>query len=239
MIDRTARRQAADIIRSYMNEEIGAFRLRDSLDDVRVQTEDRTVKTIILALWRHYDDLKDHKIVASKERWDYFHRLLLILESDAEIETNVVRTRTTRQLIAACALLAFLGLILWFGWSLPVLAAYIALGVTSILLSFWRSQTHANGDVLDIALSPFSSVSELLAIRRRVPQFKKKRYPSHLKGRTIRHWLLDTDLPFLSSVVMGLVRLLFAPAPLAFQALPEVDFKTRVRIPLHSEESKR
>jgi len=37
-------------------------------------------------LWFHYDDLKDHKVIAAKAEWDYFNRLLLLLESDAELE---------------------------------------------------------------------------------------------------------------------------------------------------------
>ena len=75
MIDRIARNRVAAVIRSYMNEEITAFELHGALDEIRVQTKDRTVEKVFYCLWSHYDDLKDRKIVASKEVWDYFHRI--------------------------------------------------------------------------------------------------------------------------------------------------------------------
>ena len=93
MIDRKARDEMGKAIRDYMEERIGAFELHDSLDCIAHETEDGTVKVIGRQIWFHYDDCKDHKIVASKQTWDYFNRLLLLLESEAEAE--FVRTRTS------------------------------------------------------------------------------------------------------------------------------------------------
>ena len=75
MIHGAARRQMAAVIRSYMNEEITAFELHGALDEIPVQTKDRAVEQVFYCLWYHYDDLKDHEIVAPKEVWGYFHRI--------------------------------------------------------------------------------------------------------------------------------------------------------------------
>ena len=41
---------------------------------------------VVDALWCHYDDCTDHKVVLSKPAWDYFHRLMLLVKSDAEVQ---------------------------------------------------------------------------------------------------------------------------------------------------------
>ena len=80
-------------IRAYMAETITAFQLDEALFTIADATQDGTVKAVAKQMWFHYDDCKDHKIVSSKQTWDYFNRLLLLLESEAEAE--FVRTRTS------------------------------------------------------------------------------------------------------------------------------------------------
>jgi hypothetical protein len=91
---------------------------------------------------------------------------------------------------------------------------------------------------VEIASTPFSGTSQVLTARRRVPHFAKWRYPAHLGKRTIRHWILETDLPLLGHVVYGVMWMMFAPVVLLFQAMPQADFETRVIIPQYSEEPK-
>ena len=92
MIDRKARSEMCKAIRDYMAEGISAFELDDSLDCIAHDSRDSTVKFVTKLMWFHYDDCKDHKIVASKQEWDYFNRLLLLLESEAEADFVRVRT---------------------------------------------------------------------------------------------------------------------------------------------------
>jgi hypothetical protein len=238
MIDEAARKQMADIIRAYMNEEIMAFEFNNALDEIRLQTKDRTVEKIFYSLWYHYDDLKNHRIVASKELWDYFHRLLLVLESGAEMETTISRKWSFRQLIAASALAAFVVLAWSLDWGAHLLVGYIALGFVSMLLAYSRSKAIPTLSAVEIASTPFSGTSQVLTARRRVPHFVKWRYPAHLSKRTIRHWILEADLPLLGHVVYGVMWMMFAPVVLLFQAMPQVDFETRVIIPQYSEEPK-
>jgi len=93
MIDRQARTEMSDVIREYMAERTSAFELDDALDRLARSTEDGTIKFVRKLMWLHYDDCKDHRIVATKQEWDYFNRLRLLLESDAEGE--FVKTRGT------------------------------------------------------------------------------------------------------------------------------------------------
>ncbi len=237
MIDQAARAKMAAAIRAYMNEEIKAFEFHDALDEIRVHTKDRTVENIFYCLWYHYDDLKNHKIVASKEVWDYFHRLLLVVESDSETETSISRKWSFRQPIAACALTAFVLLAWSLGWGLHLLVGYIALGFVSMLLAYSRFKATPKLGTPQIASMPFSGISQILRARRRVPRFAKCRYPPRLSKRTIRHWILEADLPLLGKAVYGVLRMMFAPVVLVFQAMPEVRFQTRVVIPQYSEES--
>lgn len=73
-------------IRDYMAQTITAFQLDDALFRIADATQDGTVKVVAKQMWFHYDDCKDHNIVASKQIWDYFNRLLLLLKSEAEAE---------------------------------------------------------------------------------------------------------------------------------------------------------
>ena len=91
MIDRRSREQMCAAIRDYMAKKTSAFELDDAMDSLARSTEDGTVGFVRKLMWFHYDDCKDHKIVVTKQEWDYFNRLLLLLESDAEGE--FVKTR--------------------------------------------------------------------------------------------------------------------------------------------------
>ena len=54
------------------------------LDDFR-RSRDPTVRFVTQAVWYHYDDCLDHVVTLSKTEWDYFQRLLLLLESERQI----------------------------------------------------------------------------------------------------------------------------------------------------------
>ncbi len=235
MIDHAARRQIANTIRSYMNEEISAFQFADDLDLVGMETDDPTVHEIVRLLWYHYDDLKNHKIVASKVEWDYFHRLLLILESDAKLDVRTARIRSPRQAAAVCCLIVFIALaaIIAAGtdWGPHLLAVGIPFGFASMLLSYWRSKSTPEPGPSEIALTPFSSVHQLLAVRRRVPHFTKTHYPEHLVKRRIRHPVVEIPLSLIAALGIRATWLLFGPMVLLRQAISETNRTMTVRVP--------
>ena len=135
----------------------------------------------------HYDDIEDHKVVASKEEWDFFQRLLLILKSDAEIvEETGKRIWTARQAVALVCLVVFVVVVARTGWGSHLFLATVPLGGVSILLKLWHSSLEEAQLRQQAPLLPFGSVSEMRSLRRKVRGFVKSRYPTQLGSRTIR-----------------------------------------------------
>jgi len=105
MVDREARNRMIEALESYMDEHIRALEFDDALVAIEASTSDETVKLLRWDLWSVYDDLEDHKVIASKEEWDALNRVRLFLESDAEIEME--RRWTWRQAAAITGLLCY------------------------------------------------------------------------------------------------------------------------------------
>ncbi|HEX2950775.1 MAG TPA: hypothetical protein VHV83_14610, partial [Armatimonadota bacterium] len=205
---------------------ISAFEFDDAL--WKIDTSDKTVREIGLALWYHYDDVKDHLIVASREEWDYFNRLLLLLQSDAELNTVKTSFRwTARQGCAALCLVAFCVLAAHIGINELLLVASIPFGLTSMLLAFWGNREMRKRELAELSLSPFPSVASILKIRRQVRSFSRRHYPHAIQDRQIRDPLFTRCL----LIPWWIAWLLFAPIPLLFQALPERLGETQVVLP--------
>ena len=218
----------ASALRSYMDDEITAFQFDDVLTQIQEATEDETVMSVGSTLWYYYDDCKDHKIVASKDVWDLFNRLLLLLESDGQIEViKTARRWQPRQAVAAATLAIFCEFALRVGFGEHLLIFAMPFGLVSIALAWWASRTEKNRVAAEALLGPFPSVASLLHIRRGVFEFRKRRYPHSIAGRRIRSGFVVPfmQLPFYLSWLM------FAPLPLFFQMLPTRDCETVIRMP--------
>jgi hypothetical protein len=102
MFSRYDRDALVEVINRYLADEITAFKLDEALSEIGARTKDETVQQVVALFWYHFDDVDDHKVVASKEEWDYFQRLLLILKSDAEIVQETGKRKwTPRQAVEA------------------------------------------------------------------------------------------------------------------------------------------
>lgn len=229
MMDRNAREQMADAIRSYMEEKTRAFEFDNMIAEAANGTLDKTVQIIAEELWFHYDDLVNHKIVASKVEWDFFNRLLLLLSSDGEIEVvrNWRRWHIT-QVVAAACLVCFAYLAtrttLW-DYLLYMAGPF---GFASMVLAWfnYRRQKKAYSPSR-IALVPFNSVSKLRSVRRRVSGFMKTKYPKPLARRRIGHAFAEKLL----WIPRGILWLMVSPIVLFIQILPERESESRVRLP--------
>lgn len=214
----------AGVIRAYMNEEITAFRLDDVLASIMDATQDQMVHYVGETFWFFYDDCQDHKIVASKQVWDLFHRLLLLLESDSDI----VRTRRWHPLQAAAVLLvlAFLVVAVRAGFGRHLYAYALPFGLASMLIAWLNARRRRKQTpVAEAALAPFPSLTSLLAVRRRVPGFVKTRYPSALARRRIRS-PITSALMWVHALVTWCM---YAPVALLFQMLPDSEVQTTIR----------
>ncbi|MHB0961093.1 MAG: hypothetical protein ACYC0X_21805 [Pirellulaceae bacterium] len=63
-----------------MDEALTAFAFDDEITEIGTATADGTVHFVVDSLWYHYDDCRDHLAGLSKQEWDYFQRLVLLLD---------------------------------------------------------------------------------------------------------------------------------------------------------------
>src|SRR5438067_5986538 len=134
MIDRIARDKLIGAISEYLNDAITAFAFDDRIGEVAAATGDETVRHIVDALWFHYDDCKDHKVVLTTEEWNYFQRLILVLQSESHIQMSRSRRWSIRQAVALAALSCFAVLLLYFHFSYWLVA--VPFGLVSMALAF-------------------------------------------------------------------------------------------------------
>ncbi len=195
MVDKIAREQLASTLRSYMNEEITAFQFDELLGKFRSSPSDGTVRIIARDLWGCYDDIKDHKVVASKQAWDWFNRILLLLSSDAEIDMvrNGLEWHRIQVFSSICFVLSVL-LVVRIGWRVNLFEVTCPFGLLSMVIE-WFNQKRAHRKY-DTTMYPFPSFGALSSIRRRAFTFVKSPYPAGLIRRKIRH-------PILSNICCG------------------------------------
>jgi hypothetical protein len=218
----------SEAIRDYMAEKITAFQLDDSLFAIAGETQDGTVKIVAESMWFHYDDCKNHKIVATKQEWDYFNRLLLRLDSEAEVD--LIKTRgpwRSEQTIAAFCLMVFALVLLIGGFRRSLFGCLLFSGVASVFLVWYTRAREKESTRTEIAVTPFQSVSELLAVRRRVNNFNRKRYPRAMAGRRIRSRLV-VALMWLYKAPLWLI---FSPVILLWQAWPSRQWEPQIKVP--------
>ena len=224
-IDRQARNRLVNVIRRYMDEVITAFAFDEEITELRMATADGTVHFVVDSLWYHYDDCKDHLAGLSKPEWDYFQRLILLLESDAEIERVRQRRWSVRQVVAGIGLIGFGLCVVQFGIGWHLFGFALLLGPVSLLLSYWRNRSERQQAEEQLRLAPFSSISELRAIRKTVTGFSKKKYPAGAKPRRVHSRLMTVAVWFQTAVLWSFM----SPLILLFQSLPEKEVHTRIR----------
>ena len=151
-------------------------------------------------------------------------RLLLILNSDQEIVERKEKKYTIRQLVALISLSLFLIAYFYVGPSITLLYIAVGLGVVSMLLSRWRAKANTHTTVR-YELYPFSSISQLLKLRRKLPSFRKERYNQQLKQRAIRGSFENAVLHFHSRLSW----LVFSPFVLLSQSFPETNIVIEIK----------
>ncbi len=182
MIDRDCRNKLISAIKSYINEEITAFRFDEIIMD-EIETEDSTVNAIIALLWYFYDDCRDHKVYLIKRDWDFYHRMILILESNDILSRTHNKIWSIRQLIAAICLAGFLCIAFKTGFGEHLFVIAIPFGIVSIGLSRWKFASIHGRNLEELTLFPFASFSELLQFRRRLRRFGKPALPQRFKSK--------------------------------------------------------
>lgn len=225
MIDRINRDRLVESINRYLEEDLTAFEFDDQINQIMRESTDPTVQYIGNDLWNFYDDCKNHKVILSKEAWDYFQRLVLILRSDSHVKIIIQRKWSIRQIIAALSLLTFVYCVTWVGMGYHILVIAMPFGAISIMLSHWHRFRNPVKTNEELARVPFSTVSELRTTYRKVHGFCKKQYPRYLESRIIRSAIED----FVGYIMMYVLWLIFSPVVLFMQLFPEKEYETRVQ----------
>ena len=221
-VDRRSRDGVAAEVRRFLSGETTAFAFDEAIFDIK--SGDPTVNDIVHRLWCHYDDCKDHHAALSKPEWDYFQRLLLVLESNRHIETaNEKRRWRLSQLIAFLALMGFLFVAWRSGFGQHLLIFAIPFGIISMLIAYWRRVTTPI-DNEKMSLEPFSSLTEMRETYRSVRHFRKTRCPHDVADNKIRSDTMHAIM-MLPTMIAWLV---FAPLVLFVQMLPEHNRDTQV-----------
>lgn len=189
MVDIENRNELKFVLNEYINERITAFEFDDCLSRIQGRTHDNSVLQMTQQLWFCYSGVEDHKIHANKIQWDWFQRILLFLETENEIENEILinnyKISHWSQIVAFLTLVfgIFLEKMTDADWLVSV-AFPIAL--TLFLFRKYRcfqfQKKHQSISNIN-KLTPFGSVLSLFKARKKSRYFSKKKYPEHLKNR--------------------------------------------------------
>lgn len=219
MVIREDRDKLISMVNEYLHDNITAFEFDDKLWTLN-NSQDATVVHLRLELWYYYDDCKDHKIVASKELWDYFQRILLLLHTDAEIKITKRRhwhyTQWFAMILFAVAVCIYIFSVNW------VLAVIIHAVLWLFSYLIFKSQSsdeirRREGIPWNFCY-PYKNIQQLLTFRRKTPSFKKEPFPQKLNRRTIRPRILELKCEILTFIAW----VCFCPLVLLYQAIPSM-----------------
>ncbi len=183
MIDRQARDLAILAIEAFLDDRMGAFEFAERLGEIK--TEDATVRYVVKVAWYHYDDCRDHKVCFSKQQWDLFQRLLLLLSSDLEIVVVKKKRWAWDHGLALAGLVGFLGLAFYTGWGEHLFALTIPFGALSMLISFYRARAIKGLSTFELACYPFTAIAPIALLKEHAPQFVKRRYRKEIGERIV------------------------------------------------------
>jgi hypothetical protein len=215
-IDRDNRDRLIEAIKQFLNEEIMAFEFADKTFGVRGDSDDSVILYVVDELWHFYDDCKDHKVALAKVEWDYINRLMLLLESDAQITVEKSTKWRFSQLFAVVGLFFFCLCVALSGFGEHLFIVTVPLGVLSIVIARIRDKSEPVLSKKELALMPFKSRAEIFALLRELPDFKKMKHTGSLENRPIRS-------PFFEKFhycLWKLICLILSPVILLFQSFP-------------------
>jgi hypothetical protein len=225
MTNRTDRDLLISLLNQYISEEITAFELDEYLTELSYNTNDKTVKIVSNFMWHFYDDVKDHTIVASKEEWDLFQRLVLLLESDEELIEMISKKYTIRQMLSLGLLCIFFYAWWKFGYNLKLLITSMLLGGFSIIISAWKEKEEQGKDDIIREIFPFENLHHLMKTRKKITGFKKKKYNRRLRRKSIRNPSMDMFMHLINMLAW----LVYSPIVLLFQSMPEKETRVKTK----------
>jgi hypothetical protein len=215
MIDTEARANVRQAVDDFLLDKIGSFEFDERLFQVRTRTRDATVHQIAQLLWYTYSDTEDHLVHLNKEGWNLVQRLLLVLDSGADLKQSRQWIWHPSQLVAAATLIFLLPYI-WL--ILPLFKG----GIISMKLASTRRRIKASRKRTDpFKVWPFPSLDAVRRALDRAPEFHKQRYRSEIGRRGTTPWFDNLSLPqFIEWPLSRIGWCFVSPAILIWESLP-------------------
>ena len=215
MRDHEARAKVRQAVVDYLSDRIASFAFADKLHEIGSTTEDQTVKYVTSKLWHTYSDTTDHLVHLDKRSWDAVQRLLLLLDSDAELRETRTWIWHSSQLVAAATLIVEISVI-WL-----IVPLFVG-GAISMALASTRRRVQSSYESPDpLNAWPFPSLGAIKRAIARSPGFRKQRHRADIVNRRAESRFGYLRLPQI--IEWPLSRLgwcLISPIILALQCLP-------------------
>ena len=179
MVNFSERKKMASATRRYIHGAIHADDFDDLLESLEQDSGDETVDLLRAQIQFDCEDIFHPKrfLTPNKADWDYFHRVLLLLESGGELVEQRQKRFSFRQLSIGLGYLSA-GLSAWF-FGIPFLLfpgyLLVALYLAGIIFGELRQGGEFSKRIA--AMAPFHTLTEILEARRRVPGFVKPPCP--------------------------------------------------------------
>jgi hypothetical protein len=220
-----AREAAAMMIRAWLDGQCSELDVSTGLESLLESKHDPAIAIAYETFWCGESDQRLSPGSLTKPIWDYWQRILLLLDSDCRIVEEKTVWRSWTQAVAAVTLIGFLFVVARFGWGLHLFAFAMPFGVISIILSRLRSKLIPEPLVMEQIIEPFRTIADLEYAYRNRKTFEKQKYRGWIADRQLR--ARSTEWPDISIWPAFIIWMMFAPLPLAFQMFPVSQTQTR------------
>ncbi len=184
MVDREARDKLCELIEQWLDGEIGLQDLDERAGELDAGTKDPAVAATAWEICSMADWAEAEDVPPDEPTWKWLQREMLLLRSDAELVETSVTKWTRRQALAGAGALAVLLIVLGNALVWPTVIGVASIGLIAIIVTgcvwHWLA-TRAESKRAEEGpgwgpdlLNPFTSVGEMLAVRRSVPQFCRR-----------------------------------------------------------------
>ena len=211
MVDRANRDRLIKEIQNFLNHKTNSFDFDYNIDKIANSSNDKTIKIAREYLWYFYDDIKEHKASLNKADWDVIWRLMLILHSNKSLSSKREFNYSTAQVITFGYLLILAICYFIFGFNYQFLLLYFFGGILAIYLYYKKEEQK-----IDYSIYPFSSIAEILQLKREHKEFKKPKFNKELEEVKIR----SKSEKALLDISFWLFAILFSPIVLLIYSLP-------------------
>lgn len=226
MIDRDERDEMAGAIRDYLAERMLPPDFSVAIVNFGLESADETVIQVAWEIEAHVSRRPARSL--DKAVWDRIQRVLLVLQSDYEVRCE---TRVRRGWAQGFALMGVtLFVLVWIVWGFGVALVFLSVPLGAPAFALWMRQVlrEDRRKRMSRPLAPFSSIPELLRVRRAVTGFSKTPYPHRRPAHEPTKRIVSIGASCYATALRFLLSFIAMPVILIGLLLPEEEKQTRV-----------